>query len=108
MDKNDLLQNLKAHDWFYDYSDDGSVWRRGSQDAARLSKELKLLNCPFEWWDIFKAIFNFVIEDFTEVEPGKYYRDPNKTKSIAPVAKCNLLTRVEANKIMEWFNVIQV
>ena len=106
MKKQELLKCLKAHDWYYDYSDDGSVWRRGSADAAYLSKQLSELNCPFEWWDIFRAIFGFTFEAFTEVEPGKYYRDPNNTKSIAPTSRKNLISREHAAKIMEWFNEI--
>jgi hypothetical protein len=28
---------LKHHDWYYDYSDDGSVWRRGSAERSALN-----------------------------------------------------------------------
>jgi hypothetical protein len=27
---------LKAHDWYYDYSDDHSVWRRGKAERQEL------------------------------------------------------------------------
>lgn len=27
---------LKKHDWFYDFSDDQSVWDRGQREAGRL------------------------------------------------------------------------
>lgn len=37
---NDLLteftNDLKAHDWFYDYSDDHSVWTRGRNERKQL------------------------------------------------------------------------
>lgn len=35
---------LRNHDWYYDYSDDGSVWRRGLAEAdniRRIRNELK-------------------------------------------------------------------
>jgi hypothetical protein len=38
-----LEQKLKAHDWYYDYSDDGSVYRRGrdqSDEINKLSRQL--------------------------------------------------------------------
>ena len=37
---NDLLteftNDLKAHDWFYDYSDDHSIWTRGRNERKQL------------------------------------------------------------------------
>jgi hypothetical protein len=38
-DLDDYLKTLKHHDWYYSYSDDGGVWRRG--DAAQKSIEAK-------------------------------------------------------------------
>lgn len=40
----DLEQKLKAHDWYYDYSDDGSVYRKGrdqSDEIHKLSRQLR-------------------------------------------------------------------
>jgi hypothetical protein len=31
-------QDLNNHDWFYDYSDDGNVWRRGSEVREHLMR----------------------------------------------------------------------
>lgn len=28
---------LATHDWFYDYSDDYSVWKRGQEHAAKIA-----------------------------------------------------------------------
>ena len=33
MNKEDFLKLLNAHDWYYMYSDDHSVWRRGKDEA---------------------------------------------------------------------------
>ena len=32
-------QKCQSHDWFYDYSDDGAVYRRGLASTAKLSDE---------------------------------------------------------------------
>ena len=29
---------LNGHDWFYDYSDDHGVWKRGSENESRLRR----------------------------------------------------------------------
>lgn len=29
-------QKLKSHDWYYDYSDDHSVWQRGGRSKVEL------------------------------------------------------------------------
>jgi hypothetical protein len=42
-------QALKSHDWYYDYSDDHRVWRRGTEqhDALlKMRKELKQEHDP--------------------------------------------------------------
>ncbi len=36
MSEEDYLKLLKGHDWYYQYSDDHSVWKRGSEAAQRL------------------------------------------------------------------------
>lgn len=32
---------LKAHDWYYQYSDDHSAWRRGQSSISRLRQMAK-------------------------------------------------------------------
>ena len=34
---------LACHDWYYDYSDDGRVWSKGSLEAAEIAKEMSRL-----------------------------------------------------------------
>lgn len=29
---------LSSHDWYYDYSDDHTVWRRGRDSASRIQQ----------------------------------------------------------------------
>lgn len=32
----DYWDSLNRHDWYYDYSDDHGVWKRGSSERSRL------------------------------------------------------------------------
>ena len=40
----ELAQKLQYHDWYYNYSDDHSVWRRGEERSAQIQSEMKYLN----------------------------------------------------------------
>lgn len=37
MELGEYYDELEKHDWFYDYSDDHSVWRRGQAARNKLS-----------------------------------------------------------------------
>lgn len=39
-----LEQLLKAHDWFYQYSEDPSKYRRGSEQRQRILQTVRDLN----------------------------------------------------------------
>lgn len=52
MDPKAYFKLCAGHDWFYNYSDDGSVYRRGSESLSRL-RTLKIGNEINE--SIFKA-----------------------------------------------------
>ena len=44
MDENELkeyYQQLVFHDWFYEYSDDHSVWQRGSDKERQLMSDAR-------------------------------------------------------------------
>ena len=36
-------EELNQHDWYFEWSDDGSVWKRGSDDRKRL-RQLSMLS----------------------------------------------------------------
>ena len=42
---------LKKHDWYYNYSDDHSVWRRGRDSYAELCKQQVKLDPTKEIWN---------------------------------------------------------
>lgn len=103
MTRQELLADLKRHDWYHMYSDDHSVWRRGSSDARRLTEALNEADCPFAFWDIHKAISGFAVEKYVEVNPGEY-RDPTwKYDCIASQRREDLLTQAEIDEILGWF-----
>jgi len=40
---NDLDRFLRSHDWYFDYSDDYSVWKKGMAERAAINTEQKRL-----------------------------------------------------------------
>lgn len=38
-----LEQAMKDHDWYFDYTDDGAVWRRGKKAHEAIVEALKKL-----------------------------------------------------------------
>jgi len=43
--ENDLIESIKIHDFYYDYSDDHSVWKRGK--ATESSLKLSMNACEY-------------------------------------------------------------
>lgn len=37
----DFKEACQKHDWYYNYSDDHSVWQKGSKQSAEISSMLK-------------------------------------------------------------------
>jgi len=50
-DHENYIKLLKSHDWYYDYSDDHSVWKRGVAARDRLRALQKDLDPTGEIWD---------------------------------------------------------
>ena len=40
---NDLDRFLRSHDWYFDYSDDYSVWKKGMAERSAINTEQKRL-----------------------------------------------------------------
>jgi len=40
---NNLDRFLRSHDWYFDYSDDYSVWKKGMAERAAINTEQKRL-----------------------------------------------------------------
>lgn len=43
-----FYDDLVHHDWYYEYSDDGRVWRQGRADKERLEAEAKAGGVEYE------------------------------------------------------------
>jgi hypothetical protein len=97
-----LLERLRNHDWFYAYSDDHRVWKRGCQALKSLSVDLRQLDCPYDIGDIRMTVQNMILEDFVEEEPNRWYRTPRKYKNVAPTQRHGLIERARAEEILEW------
>ena len=93
---------LKGHDWYYQYSDDQSVWRRGRDQWKKICRIQTELNCPFEISDLSKWVYEMIVDLFDEEEPGKWFRRPHKYECEAPRVRDDLFTREEFNKITAW------
>ena len=104
MQKATLRERLQNFDWFYGYSDDHRVWKRGKAGKASLVSELKSLDCPYEMGDIRMAVTGMVLEDFEPDELGWWYRQPKKYKNVAGVREADLIGRSRAEEIVEWLD----
>lgn len=101
-----LLQTLKRHDWYFGYSDDYSVVKRGRKRHSELRERVESLGCPYTLTQLENAIYDNVLEDFVEDPPesGKWFRNPPKYKNVAPTKRAELMPRVEHEQIMTWIN----
>jgi hypothetical protein len=103
--RSEFAQKIKSHDWYYGYSDDHSVWRRG-QAAKRVLLDMhKKLTCPFSMKMLMHWAHSMILEEFTEEKPGQWYRQPRKYKSTAPASREDLITREEHEKITHWMTL---
>lgn len=62
----EYVNQLKAHDWFYDYSDDHTVWVAGRESANKLSGKAlshEIYNQVYRMWC--DTVFNR--ENYTDV-----------------------------------------
>ena len=98
-----ILDDLRSHDWYHEYSDDTRVFLAGRAAKKTLEARLKAARCPFEWWHINYAIFNRILERHTIVKDGNYY-DPNWKYNYVPRRRSELITQEEADQIMAWLN----
>jgi len=70
----DYVQKLKSHDWTYEYSDDHSVWQRGSAEKKELRRLADILDPKHEIWNKYDPFAKKVETSGYEgqVEPHKH------------------------------------
>ena len=97
-----LLNKLRNHDWYYMYSDDYQVVRKGRNNEMLVKDKVRSLNCPYTMTQLRQAVHKMVLEDFVEEEPGKWFRHPKKFTNIAPTRREELMSKKEHDQIMDW------
>jgi hypothetical protein len=97
-----LYDQLKGHDWYYGYSDDHRVWKRGQRRQDHLRKLLESLNCPYPMNELRMAVQNMVVGEFAEEEPDRWYRQPRLYKNVAPVRRSELLLEADQVQMLAW------
>tara|TARA_B100000131_G_scaffold263311_1_gene260088 strand:+ start:948 stop:1298 length:351 start_codon:yes stop_codon:yes gene_type:complete len=105
MNRSEFGSKLKTHDWYYAYSDDHSVWRRGRDASARLRRTHEELECPFDMGILNKWAHNMILEQFAEEAPGEWYRQPRKYKCVAPAKREDLITQAQHDEITNWMTL---
>ena len=103
MERSEFGSKLKTHDWYYGYSDDHSVWKRGQAASARLRQAHESLSCPYDMNTLMNWAHKMILEEFAEEEPGAWYRQPRKYKCVAPTKREVLMTRKKHDEITQWF-----
>jgi len=97
-----LYDQLKGHDWYYGYSDDHRVWKKGQRRHDHLRRLLGSLNCPYPMQHLRMAVEEMVVDMFVEETPGHWYRNPHTYKNVAPVKRSELLLRADQVQILAW------
>ncbi len=100
--RSEFAQKVKSHDWYYGYSDDHRVWRKGQAEIEVLRRMHKDLECPYDMKTLMHWAHKMILEEFAEEEPGQWYRQPRKYKSIAPVSRDELITLNKHEEITHW------
>jgi hypothetical protein len=69
MDKIIYINDLKSHDWYYQYSDDQRVWRAGGEASAALHAKQQRLDPDFLLWNKYAPKeYQHVVEPLQVVE----------------------------------------
>jgi hypothetical protein len=63
---NSLYKLLEQHDWYYEYSDDFSVWRRGQRQKSQINN-LRIVSDEHE--ELFQNYRSFVFGQDEEKYP---------------------------------------
>ena len=60
------------------------------------------LACPFTMAELNTWAHNMILEDFEEMEPGKWWKVPRKFSCIAPTKREDLMPRAFHDEITQW------
>ena len=102
--KQEFNKQLRAHDWYYDYSDDQSSWKRGTEQRKQLMHLHMQLACPFPMILLSRWSNGYIVEKFAEEEPGKWFMQP-RGEYAASVTREDLITQTTADEIEAWLEL---
>lgn len=115
-----MLEQIRAHDYWWTMSDDVHVCRRGRAEMDRLWGELKTRgwspkveesNLPYTWHEIYLAVSGQIFESYLPcAEPNKYgkvcYYHPNWGERYMEASRKptedELIKQADAEKILQW------
>ena len=63
MTNEEYFAKLQSHDWFYEYSDDHSVWQRGGKSLAELKNLAKDNDVFATMFSDYNSYINAVVRD---------------------------------------------
>jgi hypothetical protein len=95
---------LHAHDWYYAYSDDHSVWVRGQASVKALQAQHEALKCPFSLLELNTYVHKRILEQFEEIEPGKFWRKGKDREYVAACRHEDLIPQAKADEITAWLD----
>jgi hypothetical protein len=98
----EFAKNLRAHDWYFAYSDDHRYWLSGTNEAKVLRDQRLILNCPYDMDTLRKWAYKMIVELFSEEAPGEWYKQPRIYEHVLPTTREDLLTQAKYDEISEW------
>lgn len=103
MTRLDFMKALANHDWYYMFSDDQGVYRRGAASYEYLRSAAKLLDCPWSLNTISKLVLNMVEDKFTQSDEdvNVYYRTGDKYS--IKYSREDLISVEEEKEMLQWF-----
>ena len=66
--RSEFAQKVKSHDWYYAYSDDHRVWRKGQSEIEVLRRMHKDLECPYDMKILMHWAHKMILEEFLILE----------------------------------------
>lgn len=103
MTRSEFMKALANHDWYYMFSDDPGVYRRGAASYNQLRSAAKLLDCPWTLNTIRKLVLNMIVSRFTQCSEDQnvYYR----TGAQYPIKyeRDDLISVEEEEEMLRWF-----
>lgn len=103
MTRLEFMKALANHDWYYMFSDDPGVYRRGAASYENLRSAAALLNCPWPLNTIRKLVLNYVTSRFNQSteDPDVYYRIGDKYA--VKYSRGDLISVEEEKEMLQWF-----